>query len=421
VTARPVVVVGNLTIDDVIQPDGSSQMGTLGGNTVHAAAAALTWTGDVGVVARCGADFPAAALARLREAGADTGGIRLVEGPTVRNWVIYEADGTRTWVYRTPRGRSAEVAPRPGDLPDAWLHRTPPPVVHVAAMPLAAAAALVRSVRERALEAVLTLDTHEDWPRGPEVLEVARQVDVFVPSREELSTLVEHDDPVRAAAELVAGGVKCVVVKLGGDGALVAQPGLAPERVPAAAVNVVDPTGAGDSFCGGFAAGLALGEDPVAAARRGCATAAAAIGAVGSLRLLDRGSLARELLSGGSATGGAMAGGTVAGGAVAGGAVAGGAVAGGAVAGDLRCYNVASGEPHTVGEMAAALADAFAGGIEPVVTGQYRLGDVRHIVASPAAAAAHLGFRAQTRFAEGMAEFAHAPLREPVVAGSSGM
>ena len=74
---------------------------------------------------------------------------------------------------------------------------------------------------------------------------------------------------------------------------------------------------------------------------------------------------------------------------------------------------MASGEPHTVGEMAAALAAAFGGGIEPEVTGEYRLGDVRHIVASPAAAARDLGFRAQTGFAEGMAEFAHAPLREP--------
>jgi dTDP-L-rhamnose 4-epimerase len=85
----------------------------------------------------------------------------------------------------------------------------------------------------------------------------------------------------------------------------------------------------------------------------------------------------------------------------------------GAQAGGLRCYNVASGEPHTVGEMAGALARAFGGGIEPVVTGEYRLGDVRHIVASPAAAAADLGFRGQIGFAEGMAEFADAPLREP--------
>jgi len=83
--------------------------------------------------------------------------------------------------------------------------------------------------------------------------------------------------------------------------------------------------------------------------------------------------------------------------------------------GALRCYNVASGEPHTVGEMAFALADAF-GGIEPVVTGEYRLGDVRHIVASPEGAARDLGFRAQTPFAAGIAEFARAPLRGPALA-----
>jgi dTDP-L-rhamnose 4-epimerase len=84
-------------------------------------------------------------------------------------------------------------------------------------------------------------------------------------------------------------------------------------------------------------------------------------------------------------------------------------------AGALRCYNVATGEPHTVGEMAFALAGAF-GDVEPVVTGEYRLGDVRHIVASPEGAARDLGFRARTRFAEGIAEFARAPLREPALA-----
>ena len=93
----------------------------------------------------------------------------------------------------------------------------------------------------------------------------------------------------------------------------------------------------------------------------------------------------------------------------------------GADAGGLRCYNVASGEPHTVGEMAIALANAFGGGLDPVVTGQYRLGDVRHVVASPAAAAADLGFRAQIRFAEGMAEFARATLREPALAAPARM
>jgi dTDP-L-rhamnose 4-epimerase len=89
--------------------------------------------------------------------------------------------------------------------------------------------------------------------------------------------------------------------------------------------------------------------------------------------------------------------------------------ASGLAGGGLRCCNVASGEPHTVGEMACALAEAF-GASSPVVTGDYRLGDVRHIVASPAGAARDLGFRAQIGFAAGMAEFARAPLREPVPA-----
>ena len=86
-------------------------------------------------------------------------------------------------------------------------------------------------------------------------------------------------------------------------------------------------------------------------------------------------------------------------------------------AGTLRAYNVASGTPHTVGEMASELAVSFGGGaVEPKITGEYRLGDVRHIVASPEAAVRDLGFRARVSFAEGVAEFAHAPLRAPAAA-----
>ncbi|PSK95844.1 dTDP-L-rhamnose 4-epimerase [Murinocardiopsis flavida] len=79
-------------------------------------------------------------------------------------------------------------------------------------------------------------------------------------------------------------------------------------------------------------------------------------------------------------------------------------------AGALAVFNTGSGTPHTVGEMAAALAEAY-GGPAPVTTGEYRLGDVRHITASSARIGAELGWRAGVGFAEGVAEFAHAPLR----------
>ncbi|MFI6873516.1 NAD-dependent epimerase/dehydratase family protein [Streptomyces sp. NPDC050400] len=79
-------------------------------------------------------------------------------------------------------------------------------------------------------------------------------------------------------------------------------------------------------------------------------------------------------------------------------------------AGALTAYNTGSGDPHTVGEMARALASAY-GGPEPVVTGEYRLGDVRHITADSARLRAELGWRPGVAFADGMREFARARLR----------
>ncbi|MFE0173274.1 NAD-dependent epimerase/dehydratase family protein [Streptomyces sp. NPDC059002] len=79
-------------------------------------------------------------------------------------------------------------------------------------------------------------------------------------------------------------------------------------------------------------------------------------------------------------------------------------------AGTFTAYNTGSGEPHTIAEMARELAGAF-GGPEPVVTGEYRLGDVRHVTADSGRLRAELGWRPGVGFAEGMAEFAKAPLR----------
>ncbi|MGH3435534.1 MAG: NAD-dependent epimerase/dehydratase family protein [Sciscionella sp.] len=79
-----------------------------------------------------------------------------------------------------------------------------------------------------------------------------------------------------------------------------------------------------------------------------------------------------------------------------------------------RCtpLNVCSGEPHTVGDLAGTLAETI-DGPRPRVVGGARPGDVRHIVADPARAAEVLGFTAKVPFAQGIAEFATAPLRAP--------
>ena len=77
----------------------------------------------------------------------------------------------------------------------------------------------------------------------------------------------------------------------------------------------------------------------------------------------------------------------------------------------LRAYNIGSGTPHTVGEMAGVLA-AAAGGAEPVITGQWRVGDVRHVTASSERAMNELGYAPAVSFADGVAAFAHEPLRD---------
>ncbi len=70
-------------------------------------------------------------------------------------------------------------------------------------------------------------------------------------------------------------------------------------------------------------------------------------------------------------------------------------------------FNVASGHPHTIAELAQALSHALApSGPRPMVTGEWRLGDVRHIVASPDKATRELGFGARVPFEEGIAELA---------------
>jgi dTDP-L-rhamnose 4-epimerase len=78
--------------------------------------------------------------------------------------------------------------------------------------------------------------------------------------------------------------------------------------------------------------------------------------------------------------------------------------------GGFRAFNVASGDPRSIGELATTLATA-AGALPPVVTGAYRVGDVRHIFASPSRIIAELNWRPEVDFSTGIAEFATAPMR----------
>jgi fructoselysine-6-P-deglycase FrlB-like protein/sugar/nucleoside kinase (ribokinase family) len=287
-TQPRVIVVGNLTIDDVVLPDGTTQMASVGGNSLYTALGVRLWQPGVGIVTRCGEDFPHDLPAMLNALGIAAEGVVDIAGPTVRNWVVYETNGQRHWIYRTPRERSREVAVQEQDIPVAWLEVEPSPIVHVTAMPIDAVEAIVDKVRKVSPHARITLDTHEDYVvdyrnrlRG-----LAGRVDAFLPSRAELNDLVGYDDPLRALADLSNLPTPVIVVKMGAEGVLVWNKANGTlHEVGIASGQVVDETGAGDAFCGGFAAGLSLGYGPVEAAQRGTISASYAVAGFSSIFL----------------------------------------------------------------------------------------------------------------------------------------
>ena len=271
-------------------------MGGCGGDATYAALSASLWLDDrVGVVAPAGADFPADHLDRLRRLGLDLAGVASRPGPAIRYWVVYEEDGRRRWLQRSPESAFADTAPMPDDVPERFHGAD---AFHIAAMPFADVERLLGAVRAWSPEAILTLDTHEDEVAGfqDRIAAVLPRVTAFLPSREEVTAWFGWDDPTRAIRELGGLGQKMTVIKMGADGSLVhdARTGRIAQVGPAPG-PVVDVTGEGDAVCGSFAAGLVLGDRPADAARRGAAGASLAVGAFGTLHDWPRATAAARL------------------------------------------------------------------------------------------------------------------------------
>jgi ribokinase len=105
---------------------------------------------------------------------------------------------------------------------------------------------------------------------------------VLTPNASEAAELSGRDDPEDAARELVARTGAAALITLGGDGALLLEPGGSPTRLHAADVEVVDTTGAGDTVNGALAAELAAGRPLADAARFALAAAALSTTAAGA-------------------------------------------------------------------------------------------------------------------------------------------
>lgn len=252
------VLVGNLLVDDIVFPDGRTLMGEPGGAALYAALAASLWGAKVGVASVRGEDYPIAALDALAACGVDLSGVRALDRPGVRTWLLYEERARRV-IHRLGVPGHAEVSPRPQDLPQHYLEAR---AIHLAPMPFECQSALVAGLGGRR-ETALSLDPHEPirddnlaaW-RG-----VLARIDALFVSEDDLRLSGVAGDPRGALRSLASGRLRFIAFKRGRAGGLLydARERTFTEWPPVPRLSG-DPTGAGDAFAGGFLAAIAAGR-----------------------------------------------------------------------------------------------------------------------------------------------------------------
>jgi ribokinase len=251
------VCLGNLLVDDVVFRDGRTLMGEAGGACLYTALAARLWGTSVAVASVRGDDYPIAAFQSLAEHGVDVSGVRALEGPGIRTWLLYE-EQVRRVVHHLGRPSHAQVSPRANDLPPSYLEAR---AFHLAPMPFEIQRELVAALSPRR-EAALSLDPHE--PVREDNLstwrDVLARVDAFFPSRDELRLEGVDDNPRAAVRRLAGGRLRFVAYKQSRDGGLLydAHHDRFVEWPPVPRLTG-DPTGAGDAFAGGLLAGFLAG------------------------------------------------------------------------------------------------------------------------------------------------------------------
>jgi sugar/nucleoside kinase (ribokinase family) len=244
-----VLVVGSVALDSVATPFGTVSE-ALGGSATFFSYSASFFTG-VRLLAAVGEDFPQAHLDLLRGRSVDLSGLAVSKGRTFRWTGEYGYDLNEAKTLDTQLNVFADFKP----VLTPELRRTP--FLFLANIDPVLQLDVLRQMAKR--PQLVALDTMNFWIRGKrdDLLRVLREVDVVTINDGEARELAGEPNLVRATRAIAAMGPKTVVVKRGEYGALMLCDG-AFFMVPAYPLDsVFDPTGAGDTFAGGFVGYLA--------------------------------------------------------------------------------------------------------------------------------------------------------------------
>lgn len=310
------IFIGLLQRAFLILPSGKAFLDIPDGNLLYASVGWLLWQPDSspGLVARVGEDYPQAWLEMFHQRGLDTRGITVLpEAVDVRHFCAYTSRTTRVTDdpvshfarlklpfpkmllgYHPPskidsRTRLSATSIRLGDVPDLYLDAG---AAHLCPVDYLTHSLLPALLRQSQISTI-TLDPAAGYMNPTYfnlVPALVTGLSAFMPSEEELRFLFQgrSNDLWEMMEALAAYGCDLIVVKRGEGGqALLDAAAHKRWEIPAYPARLVDPSGAGDAFCGGFLAGYCSTYDPLEAALTGNIAASLAIEGSGPFYALD--------------------------------------------------------------------------------------------------------------------------------------
>ncbi len=311
------VVAGKMNREYILPPSGQPLLDSPGGSLLYAAGGLAVWDSNVGLVGRVGEDYPRQWMRALDERGFDTSGIRTLrelQNIDLRSFIAFTDSNERSQTnavshfarrqlnfpksllgYQPPdESRKDQREPEPTspaalDVPKPFRDVR---YVHLCPFDFVSQSQMVNLFRGGSNQTV-SLDPAPGYMAPAfwrDLRLVLQGITVFQPSEDELRSLFwgETNDLWEMARRVSEYGPQIIVIKRGSHGQMVYDvPGNHRYEIPAYASRMVDPTGAGDAFCGGFLAGFQKTNDPLLAALHGSVSASLKIEGSGPFYELD--------------------------------------------------------------------------------------------------------------------------------------
>ena len=308
------VIAGRLHRDYLLPPVGRPLIDAPGGDLLYAAAGLGVWDGNLGLLARVGEDYPHEWLRSFEKRGWDTRGVHILAGaldlryfqarldPLTfqrANPVIHFARMNLPFPksllgYQPPadidnRKTIPPASPRPADIPSDYLNAH---AVHLCPLDYMTTSRLLSTFRQANVTS-LTLDPSVSYMNATtleDIRSLLQGVTAFLPSEQEIRSIFwgRSNDLWEMAETLGSFGCEYIVIKRAAHGQMLYD-SISKKRweIPAYPARLEDPTGAGDSFCGGFSAGYQKTFDPLRAVLYGSVSASLTIEGSGAFHALD--------------------------------------------------------------------------------------------------------------------------------------